>query len=126
MRDRLMTLLLKEAGSLSLLGLVVSATVISSLYLNRVRSENDIIESPLVQIRKLPQNEQDHLPYPPDVLPGGRDVESPYGRTRVYEWGPELGRKVLLIHGISTPGIALGALAEQLVDNGCRVMLFGR
>ena len=48
------------------------------------------------------------LPYPPDTFPGARDVESPYGTLRVYEWGPEEGRKVLLVHGISTPCVSLG------------------
>ncbi|KAF2653948.1 alpha/beta-hydrolase [Lophiostoma macrostomum CBS 122681] len=64
------------------------------------------------------------LPYPPDALPGARDVDTPYGCMRVYEWGPEKGHKVLLIHGISTPSIALGKLAHNLVERGCRVMLF--
>lgn len=66
------------------------------------------------------------LPYPADALPGSRDVESPYGSIRVYEWGPEHGEKILLIHGISTPSIALTDLANKLVEKGCRVMLFGR
>lgn len=43
---------------------------------------------------------------------------------RVYEWGPEDGRKVLLIHGISTPCIALGGIAHALVERGCRVMIY--
>lgn len=43
---------------------------------------------------------------------------------RVYEWGPEDGRKVLFVHGISTPCLALGGLANALVEKGCRVMLF--
>jgi len=63
------------------------------------------------------------LPYPPDALPGGRFVESPYGTIRVYEWGPEDGTKVFLIHGINTAAISLGAVAHALADNGCRVML---
>lgn len=65
------------------------------------------------------------LPYPPDALPGARDVDSPYGPTRVYEWGPHDGPKVLLIHGISTPSIALADLAHRLVARGFRVLLFG-
>ncbi|ETI27015.1 hypothetical protein G647_10114 [Cladophialophora carrionii CBS 160.54] len=73
---------------------------------------------------KLSKEEISDLPYPPDVLPGARDVDTPYGSIRVYEFGPEDGRKVLLIHGISTPAIALGGVAHGLVDNGCRVMLF--
>ena len=64
------------------------------------------------------------LAYPPDLLPGGRDVETPYGFIKVFEWGPEDGEKVLLLHGISTPCLSLATLAEALVAQGCRVMLF--
>lgn len=53
------------------------------------------------------------LPYPPDVLPGARDVETPYGSIRVYEWGPEDGERVLFVHGISTPVVALGDLYRK-------------
>lgn len=65
------------------------------------------------------------LPYPPDVLPGWRDVATPYGSIRVYESGPEDGERVLLVHGISTPAVALGDLAQELIKRGYRVMLFG-
>lgn len=74
----------------------------------------------------LSEGEIKSLPYPPDVLPGVRDVETHYGSIRIYEWGPEDGRKVLLVHGISTPCISLAGIAEKLVNEGCRVMLFGR
>lgn len=95
------------------------------------RKNNDhrrnVIPSPRTTL--LPQlsaAEQHDLPYPPDgLLPGARDVDSPYGSVRVYEWGPEDGAKVLLVHGISTPCIALAAVAEELVKSGRRVMLFG-
>ena len=73
------------------------------------RKAQSIIRSPRATL--LPQLSDDEiaiLPYPPDVLPGARDVTSPYGTVRVYEWGPEDGRKVLLVHGISTPCVALG------------------
>lgn len=65
------------------------------------------------------------LPYPPDLLPGVRDVDTPYGSMRVYEWGPEDGGKALLIHGDTTPSPVLAPIAETLVKRGCRVMLFG-
>lgn len=77
-------------------------------------------------IANLPEEEAKNLPYPPHALPGARDVKSPYGSIRVYEWGPEDGERILLIHGISTPSIALTDLAYKLVGKGCRVMLFGR
>ena len=64
-------------------------------------------------------------PYPPNALPGARDVDGPHGCTRVYEWGPAQGRKVLFVHGISTPSVALARLAALLAARrGCRVMLF--
>ena len=85
------------------------------------------IASPLrTQIPNLTPTQIAELPYPPEgALPGGRDVETAYGSIRVYEWGPETGEKVLFVHGISTPCIALGDLGWELVRKGYRVMLFG-
>ena len=65
------------------------------------------------------------LPYPPNLFPGARDAETPYGVMRVYEWGPQEGMKVILVHGDTTPGPMLGPIAEALVDRGCRVMIIG-
>ncbi|KAH6709511.1 prolyl aminopeptidase-like protein [Leptodontidium sp. MPI-SDFR-AT-0119] len=111
------------------LGIVIAsslATTLALFTLFKLRSPSQgIIKSPReAQIRNLSKEERDGLPYPPDLLPGGRDVKSPYGTTRVYEWGPPTGRKVLFIHGISTPCIALSELAHGLVSKGCRVLLF--
>ena len=72
----------------------------------------------------LSQDEIAQLPYPPDVLPGARNVETPYGVIKVFEWGPEDGEKVLLLHGISTPCLCQSDLADELVAQGYRVMLF--
>jgi hypothetical protein len=84
-----------------------------------------IIPSPRTRLlSSLSDEENRKLPLPNDVLPGARDVASPYGSIRVYEWGREDGPKVLLVHGITTPCIALGGVAHALVDRGCRVMLF--
>lgn len=84
-----------------------------------------IVPSPLTTLLpNVPAHERSKLPYPPDSLPGARDVNSPYGSIRVYEFGPEDGHQVLLVHGISTPCLALGGVAHQLADKGCRVMLF--
>jgi len=86
-----------------------------------------IIPSPFTTLLpKLSVEEQWKLPYPPHILPGARDVDSPYGSIRVYEFGPENGRKVLLLHGVSTPCLSLAGVAQKLADRGCRVMLFGR
>ncbi|RDW69082.1 alpha/beta hydrolase [Aspergillus mulundensis] len=82
-----------------------------------------IFKAPLPPTQAAQTGNNSH-PLPTDVLPGARDVQTPYGSIRVYEWGPENGPKVLLVHGITNPCIALGGLAHGLVDRGCRVMLF--
>ncbi|KAI6848166.1 putative alpha/beta hydrolase [Hortaea werneckii] len=89
-----------------------------------VNAQHHVIPSPRHSLQLLSAQDLTSLPYPPNALPGARDVDTPYGNIRVYEWGPEDGRKVLLVHGISTPCIALANLADSLVDKGCRVMLF--
>src|SRR5579862_5986054 len=96
-------------------------------FTTRKKSTPGVIPSPRTTL--LPQlspSEIAVLPYQPDVLPGGRWVDSPYGAFRVYEWGSEHGRKVLLLHGISNPSPVLGGLANGLAERGCRVMLIGR
>jgi hypothetical protein len=100
--------------------------LLHKLFTIRKVSRREPIRSPRWEIfTGLSQEEIDSLPYPLDIFPGGRDVETPYGSIRVFEWGPDGGRKVLLVHGISTPAMSLGGLAEELVEKGCRVMLFG-
>jgi hypothetical protein len=76
-------------------------------------------------LSELSPEDAAELPYHPAALPGARDVDSPFGSIRVYEFGPRDGEKVLLVHGISTPSIAMTDLAHKLVGRGRRVMLFG-
>ena len=76
-------------------------------------------------IPHLSPAQADALPYPSDLLPGARDVDTPFGTMRVYEWGPRAGRKVILIHGDTTPGPMLAPIAYALAIRGCRVMTYG-
>lgn len=107
--------------------LISTATI---LYLSR-RNRLSTSTSP-VSSGQIPAATPFDAPIPPlpplpglPALPGARDVESPFGTLRVYEWGPQDGRKVLLLHGISTPAVGLGDLARDLVARGCRVLLMG-
>jgi hypothetical protein len=85
------------------------------------------ISSPLTtQIPNLSSEEIAALPYPPKYYPGARDVQTPYGCMRVYEWGPEGGRKVMLVHGDATCAPVWKRVAEGLVRKGCRVCVIGR
>ena len=123
-----------SAWSLEGLGISRSVTVTGAAFfvtgflvrgfLNK-KLRREVIVSPRSRIlNNLTKEELSKLPYPLDSLPGARDVQSPAGSIRVYEFGPENGRKVLLIHGISTPCLALGSVAHVLAEKGCRVMLF--
>jgi hypothetical protein len=88
---------------------------------------HEVAPSPLdAVLPKLNEAEVASLAYPPNYFPGARDVQTPWGSIRVYEFGPEDGKKVLFVHGISTPCLSLGGLANHLVERGCRVMLFGK
>jgi hypothetical protein len=116
------------------LGLAVSATALGifvTLQAHRNTAKNLALHSIKPSPRKtllpkLSAEQVSSLPYPPDYYPGARDVETPYGSVRVYEFGPETGNKVLFVPGISTPCLSLGGLADSLVKKGCRVMLFGK
>ncbi|KAM0256509.1 hypothetical protein ACHAQJ_004920 [Trichoderma viride] len=107
----------------------LAAAACLSLYLLVRPTLSPRIKSPKTNIVRIRDrtgalDPEDAAPYPPELFPGGRDVDTVYGTIRVFEWGPEDGDKVLLLHGIGTPCIALGEMAWELVKKGYRVMLF--
>ncbi|KAM7205366.1 alpha/beta-hydrolase [Rhypophila sp. PSN 637] len=87
----------------------------------RPKKRDTVIKAPKSRL-PLPTSETDAEEQ--FLLPGGRDVETPYGSIRVFEWGPEDGEKVLLMHGISTPCLSLANLGVELASMGYRVMIF--
>ncbi|KAI1764786.1 alpha/beta-hydrolase [Hypoxylon sp. FL1150] len=104
---------------------VTTVTLISLARFALWPRKRAIIPGPLTtSIPKLRKSEIDAIPYQDDFFPGARDVVTPYGNIRVYEFGPEDGRKVLFIHGISTSCMTFKDIAIPLAENGCRVMLF--
>lgn len=110
---------------------VLAAAACVSLYLLIRPSLSPQTKSPKTDIVRVKDRSgadpdpEKAAPYPPELFPGGRDVDTVYGTIKVFEWGPEDGDKVLLVHGIGTPCIALGDMAWELVRKGYRVMLFG-
>ncbi|KAI0015390.1 Alpha/Beta hydrolase protein [Xylariomycetidae sp. FL0641] len=88
-------------------------------------AESSTISSPRETLLPfLSAEEAANLPYPPNALPGARNVDTLHGTMQVYEWGPEDGRKVLFVHGDATPSLVFSKIAQGLVDEGYRVMLF--
>ncbi|KAI0141025.1 alpha/beta-hydrolase [Hypoxylon sp. NC0597] len=104
------------------------ATTVALISLTRFAlwpKKRAVIPGPLsTALPRLTNAEIAEIPYSPDTFPGARDVVTPYGNIRVYEFGPEHGRKVLFIHGISTSCMTLKDIAIPLAEKGCRVMLY--
>lgn len=90
-------------------------------------TQRKIIPSPRTTLLpKLSASQVASLGYPPDALPGSRDVKTPHGYMRVYEWGPVDGRKVVMVHGDATAAPLFKRIADILVKARCRVLCFGR
>jgi len=104
-----------------------SAVVLSTIYTFLASPTSRHIASPLETQHTSPLRIN---PYPSaNYIPGARDIATPHGNVRVYEIAPQEARKVVLVHGISTPSPALAPIAEKLAAKGCRVLfydLFGR
>ncbi|CAL1699947.1 unnamed protein product [Somion occarium] len=62
--------------------------------------------------------------YAEDFFEGGAYVTFPYGRVRYWLLGPEDGKRVVLIHGLSVPAIIWKDIAPQLAARGFRVLLY--
>ncbi|KAK3394445.1 Alpha/Beta hydrolase protein [Podospora didyma] len=121
-----------EGGGIMSTAVVIASTVVATAALLPLLrralwpTHPRVIPSPLsTVIPRLSEEETKRLQYRSDAFPGARDVLTPYGSIRVYEWGPEDGPKVLFVHGISTTCMTLGPLAHAMVkEKGCRVMMF--
>ncbi|TFK29036.1 alpha/beta-hydrolase [Coprinopsis marcescibilis] len=75
-------------------------------------------------LASLPKTAMSWSIYPEDLYPGGAYAELPFGRVRYWQLGPESGRKIVLIHGLSIPAIIWKDIAPALASNGYRVMLY--
>jgi hypothetical protein len=119
---------------LALVITVLSAPVCVALYIQIRSSLEDIQQTPeeltFTPARAEPAAQEGQIfsksVYPIDAFPGSRQFKTVYGTIHVFEWGPEDGEKVLLVHGLGTPCIALGDMAKELVRKGYRVMIYGK
>jgi len=62
--------------------------------------------------------------YPEEYYPGGAYVSLPFGNVRYWLLGPETGKKIVLIHGLSIPSLIWKDVAPALALRGYRVLLY--
>ncbi|KAK0207113.1 Alpha/Beta hydrolase protein [Desarmillaria ectypa] len=75
-------------------------------------------------LSSLPQECRSWKIYSEDYYSGGAYVDFPYGRVRYWLLGPENGRKIVLIHGLSVPSLIWKDIAPQLAARGYRVLMY--
>ncbi|PBK63462.1 alpha/beta-hydrolase [Armillaria solidipes] len=75
-------------------------------------------------LSSLPQECRSWKIYSEDYYSGGAYVDFPYGRVRYWLLGPETGRKIVLIHGLSVPSLIWKDIAPQLAARGYRVLMY--
>lgn len=72
----------------------------------------------------LPSSSPSWDVYPEDFYSGGAYANLPLGRVRYWLIGPEDGRRIVLIHGLSIPAIVWKDIAPALASRGYRVLLY--
>ncbi|KAI0669949.1 alpha/beta-hydrolase [Trametes maxima] len=77
-----------------------------------------------LSMEALPPTSRIRQIYPADLFPNGDYANLPHGRVRYWILGPAEGTKVVLIHGISTPGITWKEIAPYLAEHGFRVLVY--
>lgn len=65
-----------------------------------------------------------HNIYTPDFYPGAHDLELPLARMHYWLFGNPQGRKVVLVHGISTGSVVWDRLARFLAEKGHYVLVY--
>ncbi|KDQ29820.1 hypothetical protein PLEOSDRAFT_1038730 [Pleurotus ostreatus PC15] len=75
-------------------------------------------------LESLPKAHSSWEIYPEDFYQGGAYARFPYGKVRYWLIGPEDGKKVVLIHGLSIPAMVWKDVAPALASRGYRVLLY--
>ncbi|KAG0084926.1 hypothetical protein BGZ92_009454 [Podila epicladia] len=110
------TFLTATAAASALLAVVGARKVYSS-----ITAERGLI---LPSLRALSSQESSSSAYPEDYYPGGDYAELSFGETHYFMFGPEEGKKVVFVHGLSTPASVWSKAARHMANSGCRVLLY--
>ncbi|KAJ8591238.1 alpha beta-hydrolase [Rhizopogon salebrosus TDB-379] len=106
-----------------------SLIILPSLFLTAAYLYASFPRSPTAPIihtslAHLPSSSPSWNIYPEDFYSGGAYANFPLGRVRYWLIGPENGRRVVLIHGLSIPAIVWKDVAPVLASRGYRVLLY--
>ncbi|OAX37452.1 alpha/beta-hydrolase [Rhizopogon vinicolor AM-OR11-026] len=111
----------------------ISLVILPSLFLTAYYLFASFPRSPIppiihTSLAHLPSSSPSWNIYPENFYNGGAYVNLPLGRARILVryWliGPENGRRVVLIHGLSIPAIVWKDVAPVLASRGYRVLLY--
>ncbi|ETW84168.1 hypothetical protein HETIRDRAFT_146780 [Heterobasidion irregulare TC 32-1] len=75
-------------------------------------------------LASLPRSSKTWEIYSEDFYDGGAYIKLPFGTVRYWLIGPENGKKIVLIHGLSVPAMIWRDVAPALASNGFRVLLY--
>jgi hypothetical protein len=64
-------------------------------------------------------------PFPQDFWPEHGYVELAHGPTHYYLLGPKDGKKLVFVHGITSPPPTIATFLEKLAAKGYRVLCYG-
>ncbi|KIY66707.1 alpha/beta-hydrolase [Cylindrobasidium torrendii FP15055 ss-10] len=99
-------------------------------YLYRFLLRSDLPEHPprpKAGLYSLPEsvkhNILNHI-YPVDIYPGVHWAELPRGRVHYWIFGPQNGKKVVLVSGYSAPAFIWRHVAPRIAESGCRVLVY--
>ncbi|OJT09521.1 hypothetical protein TRAPUB_14020 [Trametes pubescens] len=103
--------------------LVCPAVVIAAYFLTVFpHSPSSLYVHP--SLATLPKSSPTWSIYPDTFFDGGAYAKFPYGTVRYWLIGPEEGKRVVLIHGLSVPAMIWKDVAPQLAAKGYRVLLY--
>ncbi|KAJ7260477.1 Alpha/Beta hydrolase protein [Mycena haematopus] len=112
---------------LTYLLLIVPPLVVSFYLLASFPPPSDPLPVPsYLDLASLPPDSRARQIYSEDWVEGGEGayVDLPMGRTRYWLVGPENGKKIVLIHGLSVPALIWGPIVPPLIAAGHRVLLY--
>ncbi|KAF5354596.1 hypothetical protein D9758_011185 [Tetrapyrgos nigripes] len=113
----------KKIHCLTYLLLIIPPFLLTSYFFAAFPNRPESIQvSP--SLASLPKQAKSWSVYPEDFYGVGGYARFPYGKVKYWMLGPEDGKKIVLIHGLSIPALIWKDVAPGLAARGYRVLLY--